>query len=139
MATIKPVKADEFKGKDGIYRFPFEVLDKTPGESNLGRIEWGIEPLRGKKTGGRYMIEGILIWARQTRDERYAKKIFYIECFSESITADIIERKSYLSYVWRTMFCEEHKNLIFDAYPANNHSILEINVESSISIDINFK
>lgn len=134
------VSAKAYKNKDGWgeYRFPFEVLDKTPGGSNLGRIEWHLEALTGKKTKGRYYIEKLHIWATQTRDPRYAKKIFEIPCYSESFLGDSIKRESYLNYVWRVMPCEIHKTMMFSAYPANNHKELVVNAGSGIGIDIDF-
>ena len=134
------VSAKAYKTKDGYgeYRFPFEVLDKTAGGSNLGRIEWHLECLTGKKTKGRYYIEKLLIWATQTRDERYVKKIFEIPCYTEALCGDSLLRESYVNYVWRVMPCEIHKTMMFSAYPANNHKELVINVGSSIGIDIDF-
>ncbi len=129
--------ADEFKNEHGIYVFPFKVLDPT-----YGRIEWHMEFQHGKKTKGRYYIEKILVWATQTQDERYKKKIFEIPCYTESIYASpsgIGGRDHYLSNVWRVMTCEVHKTLMFSAYPENKHSSLEIGVGSSISADIIFK
>lgn len=141
--TIIPTEsADQFKNEHGIYVFPFDVIDKTPGGSNLGRIEWHMEFHKGKKTKGRYYIEKILVWATQTRDERYVKKIFEIPCYTESIYASPSStgnRNYYLSYVWRIMQCEVHNTLMFSAYPENQHVALEIGVGSSISADIMFK
>ena len=138
MKDIKIESAEAFKDKDGYYIFPFEVLDKTEGGSNLGRIEVQLEFLRGKKTKGRYYIEKILLQFRQTRDPRYFGKVFEIPCWTEAILGDSLERESYLNYVWRIMHCEVHKDLFFCAYPANNHKALKINVGSSIGADIDF-
>jgi len=141
MKEIKTRSAEEFRGDDGIYRFPFVCLDETPGGRSLGRIEWHVEPVKGRKTNGRYYIEKLFVWPSQTYDERYYKKpIFEIPCYAESITADSLrDRASYMHCVWRFMYCEVHKCPIFSAYPANEHNTLEINVGSSISIDIEFK
>lgn len=141
---FKPVSAKSFRDKDGYYLFPFECLDKTPGGSNLGRIEWHMELVPSKKgqtkyEKGRYHIEKLLVWASQTRDPRYQKKVFEIPCWAEALTSDSLrERGSYMHYVWRVMICELHKNVVFSAYPANEHKVLKINVGSSISIDADF-
>lgn len=135
---FKTVSAKNFRDKDGYYQFPFEALDKTIGGSNLGRIEWHLELVPIKKRG-RFYIEKLFLWASQTRDPRYTKKVFEIPCWSEALTADSLrERGSYMHYVWRVMICELHKNVLFSAYPANEHSVLKINVDSSISIDADF-
>lgn len=134
--------AEEFKDEHGYYVFPFEVLDKTPGGSNLGRIEWHIELVRSKKKDGRYWIEKLLVWPSQTRDERYPRNIIWeIECYAECITSRNYqgESNSFIANVWRMFFCEVHKNLIMTAYPRNQHSQLKINVGSSISIDADFE
>ncbi len=143
MREIKTISAKKYqKGNKypdvDIYEFPFQVLDKRSGGSNLGRIEWHVEPIKGRKTKNRYYIEKLLIWTTQTKDERYKGKIFEIPCYSESITGDSINRESYLNYVWRTMYCEVHKGIVFSAYPANHHGVLKINVGSSISIGMDF-
>jgi len=142
---FKTHSAEKFKDKSGYYVFPFDVLDKTPGGSNLGRIEWHIEPVRGKKDRkeGRYYIEKLLVWASQTRDEKYKSKVFEIPCYSEAISASYHHNgrmpDSFMAYVWRVMFCEIHKMPVFSAYPDNQHTQLKIDVGSSISIDIDFK
>jgi len=136
---IKTESADAYKDKDGCFVFPFDVLDKTPGGSNLGRIQVQLEFIRGPKTKeGRYMIEKILLLFRQTRDPRYVGKTFEIPCYSDAVLGDSLERQSYLNYVWRVMFCEIHKEMFFDAYPANHHKALKINVGSSMGIDVDF-
>lgn len=132
-------QANEFRIDDGSYVFPFDVLDKTPGGFNLGRIEWHLEPFYGRKKKGKYYIEKIYVWATQTRDDRYYRIIFEIPCFSDSITADSLRRRSsYFHYVWRMNFCEIHKMPVFSAYPADEHSRLELDVSSSISCGIDF-
>ena len=136
---MKTNSAKLFRNDKGEYIFPFEVLDKTPGGRNLGRIEWLIEPIVGKKNkDGRYYIEKLLIQARQTRDKRYIGKLFEIPVFADSILGDTLGRESYINYVWRMMFCPEHKTFIFDAYPGNNHKALKISCFSTMGIDINF-
>ena|SRR3990167_5212755 len=130
--------AKEFMDKDEYYVFPFQVLDERKDGSSLGRIMWQMEPIKGRKTKGRYYYEKILIWARQTRDERYAGKVFEIPCHSESITGNSFKRESYLNYVWQIQPCEVHKATYFSAYPANHHRVLKIDTGSSISIDIDF-
>lgn len=137
---IKTINPKAFENENGIYIFPFKVLDDTPGGSNLGRIEWNIEAIRGNKNKGRYYIEKLLIYATQTHDERYgARNIFEIPCFSESISGDCLNRESFLNYVWRIMPCEMHKTFVLSAYPGNQHKELIIDVGSSIGIDIDFK
>lgn len=136
---VEPISAENFKQKNGEYVFPFELLDKTPGGSSLGRIEWHIEPSKGRKVGGRYYIEKLLVWASQTRDERYNGKIFEIPCYSESIYASCLAEDSYFKYVWRMLFCGVHKNPVFSAYPGDKHKELVINTGSSICLEINFK
>lgn len=137
---IKYESATKFRDKDGYYIFPFEVLGKTPGGSNLGRIEWHLEPVASKKKDGRYYIEKLMVWASQTRDTRYFGKVFEIPCWSESLTADSLNnRASYFHFVWRMMICEVHKNPMFSAYPANEHSKLKIDTSSSISCELTFE
>ncbi len=136
------------KGYQKVYRFPFEVMDKTPNGSNLGRIEWCVELFRAKhKKDNRYYIEKIWVWARQTRDTRYQGKTFEIPCWLEmieSFSSDISKRRkygeaSYMSRVWQTYFCPEHKQLAFSAYPQDWHNVLEIDVSLSVMGSIDFK
>lgn len=129
---------------DGIYRFPFDVLDKTPGGSNLGRIEWHVETLHGAKKNGRYHIEKLYVWATQTRDPRYKNKVFEItSCCTECVMGFNLKSSNqtfFLSCVWRMMICEIHKAPVLSAYPEDKHSVLEIgSVWSSIGINIDFK
>lgn len=141
------VSADVFKKSDGystVYEFPFDVLDKTPGGSNLGRIEWHMEFIPGKKQTRKYMhgrryYEKIYVWATQTRDKRYQKKVFEIPCFVECITGDSLRaRSSFMHHVWRVMPCELHDIPTFSAYPANHHRALRIPIDSTISIEPEF-
>lgn len=138
MRKVKTISAKQFKDKNGTYIFPFKVIDKQ-----FGRIEWHIEPIKGRKSGmgrGLYYIETLLVWATQTRDVRYLGKTFEIPCFTEAIVADSLRKSnSYFHYVWRMIFCDTHKTVSFSAYPANEHKTLEINVDSSISSSIEFK
>lgn len=138
---IKTISAKKYYDKkSGRYIFPFQVLDDTPGGSNLGRIEVCIEPFRSKrKIRGRYYVDKILIWFCQTRDKKYSGKTFEIPCFAESICGDSLNRfNSYTACIWRMSYCEIHKQIIMDAYPRNEHSKLIIDVSSSISIDLEF-
>ena len=135
---IKTNSADKFKDKDGYYIFPFDVLDKRTDGASLGRIQIQIEPIMSKKTKSRYYIEKLLICFRQTRDERYKGKLFEIPCWSEMILGDAIGRESYMNYVWKVFLCEIHKTFVFDAYPANNHKALKIDIDSSVAISIDF-
>lgn len=144
MTTKKPkfetVSAADFKGEGGTYRFPFEVLDPTPGGENLGRIEWCIELIWSKrKKWGCHHIEKIYLWAKQTRDPRYAKKILEIECFAEALTSNsVFGLDSYIHNVWYIGQCPEHKTPFMAAYPGNKHTALEINIFSSICLEAVF-
>lgn len=136
---FKSVSAEAFNTSGGTYRFPFEVLDKTPGGSNLGRIEWGIEPVWSKrKREGRHYIEKLYVWARQTRDPRYSKFVFEIPCYAEALTGTSIEKGHFLHHVWYYGFCPEHKSAYMMAYPADQHTALEIRTFSSISLEAQF-
>lgn len=145
MREIKTVTAEDFiQGnqypESSVYIFPFDVLDKTLGGQNLGKIEWQIEPIKGRKTKGRYYIEKLLVMARQTRDERYADKLFEIPCYTEMIAAHSTQKgDNYLDNLWIVSFCEVHKALVFRAYPQNHHRVLKINVGSSVMTDITFE
>lgn len=137
---IETISADIFKVGNNQYEFPFTAVDETPGGRSLGRIEWVIEPIKGKKYKGRYYIEKLLVSAKQTYDKRYSGKLFEIPCFTESITTDtMFRRDSYFHFVWRMSWCEIHNTPVFDAYPKNEHTKLIINTNSSISIYIDFK
>ena len=129
-----------FNEKEGVYHFPFEVLDKTPGGTNLGRIEWCIEPIISKKKrDGLYPLEKIYLWAKQTRDKRYAGKTFEIPCYAESILSSPSREGSFLGGVWRMGFCPIHKTLILESYPNNdNYKELIIRTSSSIGVDIDY-
>lgn len=137
--------AEEFY-KDGVYRFPFVGLDDTPGGSNLGRIEWNIEPIwtlvPDEELGpgeDHYMIARLLVWARQTRDERYRDKVFEISLRSEAISGHSHSRyQSFTDYVWLVAGCREHGNVVLSAYPPNGLSVLEIRPHSSLAIDVLF-
>jgi hypothetical protein len=135
---LKTLSAKRFRDKSGYFIFPFQVLDDRTDGTSLGRIMWNIELLKGRKQKGRYFFEKILVWAKQTRDERYMGKVFEIPCYSEAVTGDSLDRESYLNYVWYIQPCEIHNSLIFSAYPANHHKALRINVGSLMSIDIDF-
>lgn len=142
MNELEYKSAEQFKDENGYYVFPFEVLDKTPGGSNLGRIEWHIELVRSKKKDGRYWIEKLYVWPSQTRDKKYPRNIIWvIDCRAECLTSRNYqdESNSFISNVWKIQFCEVHKNIFMSAYPKNRHSKLKINVQSSISIDASFE
>ena len=134
----KFIKGKKYPDSD-IYVFPFQCLDTRKGGSSLGRIMWQVEPIYGRKTKGRYYIEKLLVWVRQTRDKRYMGKVFEIPCYSESLSGSPLEQNSFLNHVWRTSKCEIHKETYFSAYPKDHHTELVINVGRSISIDVNFK
>lgn len=108
--------------KDGVYIFPFDVLDTTG--RGLGRIEWRIEPVKSRRRRGGYNIEKLLVWTAQTADVRYKGILFEIPC-----DADWMGRSSkndYMSFVHRTAFCDVHKTLYFSAYPEDRHKYLKI-------------
>lgn len=140
---ITTVSADQFKGKESyeeVYTFPFKPLDDTPGGSNLGRIEWHIEPVRGtRKKHGRYYIEKILLWAQQTRDEKYKGKLFEIPCFTEMIDGSAYSKEPLLGHISHIGFCDKHKNIIISTYPKNHHTKLILRVGNSILTDIYFE
>lgn len=139
-SELKIESADEFRNEDMTYSFPFIGLDPTPGGSNLGRIMWGIEAYKKKRKDGRYYITSILVWARQTRDARYAGRIFEIPCFTESLYGSVLgEKVAFLHRVWRAFFCDEHGGLVLQAYPDDQHTELYINAGSSIMIDLEFR
>jgi len=139
--VVLPKSANEFKDKDGVYRFPFEPLDQTLGGSNLGRIEWHCEFVRSRKQKGRYHFTELYVWATQTRDRRYAGKYFSIPCFIDSIQdRSLIERgASFTECVWSINFCRDHGNVVMSTYPENHHRVLSVNVGSSIQIQIRFE
>ena len=122
------------------YHFPFVAVDPTPGGSNLGRIEWHVELLRGRKVRGLYWLYCLLVWASQTRDPRYTKRLFHLPVYAESwTTSSRVQGNSYMSHVWRTTFCELHGTTWFSAYPTNEHSSLVVDAGSSISIEVEFQ
>ena len=121
--------------KGDVYRFPFTCIDPMPGGSNLGRIEWHVEPLRATR---KVLITSVLVWASQTRDNRYQGKVFSLPCRSQSITSSRDEN-DYLRHVWQTALCLEHKTLSFSAYPANQHTMLVVECISSIGNRIYFQ
>lgn len=120
------------------YIFPFTALDTAPGGMNLGRIEWHVELVPARKVKGRKSISAIALWATQTRDPRYLRKVFYLPCFSDAITSQT-DRSDFVKHVWRQGFCETHGLLILSAYPRNDHAELVVEVGSSISNDIYFQ
>ncbi len=128
---------EPFKIRDGVYRFPFTPLDPTPGGRSLGRMEWCIEPIRRtRKREGRYWIDSILVWATQTSDPRYFGIVFEIPCMVDCVTSHRLSDGSYFAGVWRTVYCEQHRNVVFDSYPENHHTGLIVNVfVSSASVE----
>jgi hypothetical protein len=136
--TEKMISPKEYL-KNGSYVFPFKVFDETPGGSNLGRIEWGIELIHGKKKDGRYRIQKMLVFARQTRDIRYFGKIFEIECYTDMLQGRSHQYDSFIKYVWNIAFCPEHKSPVLMAYPGDHHSKLIINSSSSIMVEARFE
>lgn len=135
MIKTKTVSPKKHKVSPFKFEFPFNVLD-----DKLGKIEWHVEPIKGLKSKGIHYIEKILVWASQTQDGRYKGKVFEIPCFSEKIvSSQFRNRTPYLSCVWSTCYCSEHKTLSFSAYPKNEHTKLVFNVGSSVLIDIYFE
>lgn len=134
------VSPEKFRHGDS-YIFPFEVLDKTPGGTNLGRIQWHMEFVSdSKQKDGRYYYSKLYVWASQTRDKRYYKKVFEIPCYTECITGGVLGKKDYyIDQVWRIQICDLHKNTVFSAYPQNKHTKLIIPVNSSIFVDPYFE
>ena len=117
-----------------MYKFPFVCVD-APGPKSLGRIEWWLEPQRGKRLRrGRYMIEGLYLWAKQTRDARYAGKLFEIECFAEGLHGVGDIHGDFLRHVWMSQFCQDHRALAFGAYPPGTATQLMVDVSSAIMI-----
>lgn len=129
------LSADRFRAEDMTYHFPFTVMDKR-----LGRIEWNVELVRGRKHEGRYYVTSLLVWASQTYDERYQGKLFKIPCVSEALHGHRLSKSgSFTDTVWIIGFCAEHGGPFLSAYPENHHSELVINVGSSLSIDVMFE
>ena len=122
------------------YRFPCVALDPTPGGSNLGRMEWCVELLKGKKREGRRLVGGVAVWARQTRDPRYVGRVFHLPMQTDCLSAIRIgERCSFFAEVWRVFFCEVHDNVIFEAYVPSDATALVIETSSSIGNNIQFE
>src|SRR3972149_222499 len=135
---VRPQSAKSFLLKDGTYVFPFLVLDPTPGGSNLGRIDWNCELIRSRKIRGRYHLATIYVWARQTRDKRYAGKYFEIPCRSEGLSGRKLTDKgnALTECTWTVGYCNDHGNVVLSSYPENHHKELVVRVGSSISIEV---
>lgn len=119
--------------EDGKYILPFDVLDKTEGGSNLGRIEWTIETLQPKRWICTFLIE-----ARQTRDIRYKWKTLGIKMWTSCIGSSFNE-DSFIKNLWITSYCKKHKTTIMCAYPQNHHTKLVIWPNSSVYISVYFE
>lgn len=125
----KVTKATKYYDKDRReYVFPFEVFDKTPGGSNLGRIEWWIEPVwKYDRSRKRYCIDEAYVWARQTRDKRYAGKLFLVDCFGDNWFSSCTHiHDNFIKYVWLIEKCMIHKTMQYGAYPEDHHTKLVI-------------
>lgn len=135
---VKAINAKKFFDPiSGTYIFPFESFCQ-----NLGIIQWLIEfhPMKKNRNERSRRIGKIWIWAKQTRDVRYAQKIFEIETWAESFTTDSTLRPHNCFLPWRMNFCDVHKgSFIIDAYPRTEHKNLVIDATSSISITANFQ
>jgi hypothetical protein len=116
--------------------FPFLPLDPVPGGSNLGRIEWSVEFVKGKR---RNRLGALALWARQTRDPQYDKKVFLLDAgHCPCITTRLSGREDFTRFVWNIARCEMHGHLILTAYPADYHRVLIVDLASSISGSIYF-
>lgn len=141
---IETVSADAFKTEGGRYVFPFVLLDPTPGGSNLGRIGFDIEfvPTKNKKAIGK-----ILLHVNQTRDERYAGKVFEIEAntatifgCSGTLIRDGRTRMTIFVGTWMLGICREHNAPFLRVHPSDGHTRLVIEPPfSSIGSDIFFE
>ncbi len=131
---LKRQNANQFKNKgESVWLFPFTCLDPMPGGGNLGRIEWHSEPYRFKKQEGRWYITAILLWATQTRDQRYKGKLFELRCLTEAICGNSVDPLgSLIGCVWHIGRCADHRQLMFSAYPQNDQSLLEVDLNSSL-------
>lgn len=139
---VKPQSAEKFKTKEGQYVFPFVALDKTPGGKNLGRIQWCIElhPQEKSKESGFRRVGKLLVWAMQTRDKRYFRKVFEIPTFAEMFYSCASTNKRDAFVPWKIMLCDEHKGaVVLDAYPENEHRALVIDAMSSIMVQVKFR
>ena len=138
---FKTTSAKKYYDKSKMaYIFPFKCLDDTPDGSNLGRMEWCIEPVRASKKHkeGWYPIEKLYIWARQTRDKQYLNKVFEIPCGAEYIFTSPNEN-SFFSGVWMAGYCPEHKNMVLISYPnKDEYNTLVIRNWTSIGVDVRF-
>ena len=124
--------------RHGVYEFPFDVLDPTPGGKNLGRIEWAVEihPATKRRGENRKRIREVWVWASQTIDPRYRGLVFRFETIAESLGFDSL-RRSFAP--WRVGFCCEHRGaVILEAYPENHHTKFIIAPSSSISCEVKF-
>lgn len=125
---------------DGHFKFPFVLLDPTPGGSNLGRIEWHVELFPAKKQRGenRRRIGELRVWATQTRDPRYQGKCFRFETIAEALSHR--HRDGMGFQPWRVMFCELHRGaVVISAYPDNHHRTLVVDTNSSISLEVHYE
>src|SRR5262245_5027185 len=129
-----------YKVMRNVYAFPFTCMHER-----YGRIEWCVELIRAKKQdeSRNYPIKKLLLWTRQSDDERYDGKLFTIPCHAESLAGAMRSSRTaygsaYLSHVYCMSFCEVHKNLVMFAYPDNQHNRLIIDADSSIMLRIEF-
>lgn len=119
------------------YEFPFEPFDATPGGTNLGRIEWHLELVR--KGRGAH-LEALVLWATQTRDDRYVGRLFRLPVQADLVTRGTSDgRSDFLTRVWRVGYCDVHRHAILSAYPADEHRRLVAHVWSGISVDLEFR
>ena len=129
---VKPVALDATAFQDinyqGRYRFPFERLDPTPGGSNLGCIEWHVELMPdSRRRQGRRRVVSAFVWASQTRDTRYAGKLFTLPAHCDGILVLAVGLGlSYLGGVWFMGFCPIHKQLAMSSYPPDGSSALVV-------------
>ena len=137
---LKFEPAEAYKVDDG-YLFPFTCLDDTPGDSNLGRIEWNLEFYKTKLDKGQRFVTQMLVWARQTRDPRYFGKTFLLDCNTAGVMSSCNRgRKTddFMHCSWFVAPCPEHKGQIIAAYPEDHHNALHIEMNSWVGTYIKF-
>jgi hypothetical protein len=122
-----------------VYRFPFVPLD-APGPKSLGRIEWWLELIRSsERVDGSYPMVAVHLWAKQTRDPRYANIEFAIPCHTEALTGLFPRSEAFLAHLWFAGFCQEHGNIILGAYPQDHHTALVLDVTPALQLTASFE
>lgn len=142
--TVNPKKFKIDHNYGDIYEFPFDPVDQSG--MRLGRIEWHLEPfIKYDRTEKRYYIYKLWVWATQTVDPRYKSKIFEIECYTEGLHGNPIDKNSenkieepFIQRVWDFKPYSDNGNYVLTAYPRDEHNVLKIAVNSSIYIEPKF-